>query len=144
MLVWAARWRSSEFEAVAPSTVGHYVDGFGRHGDAGVVAEDETGRGVGAAWYRCFSADEPGFGFLDEEIPELSIAATPECRGRGVGTALLEALVDAAKRDGQPALSLSVERDNPALRLYERAGFRQVQTSGNALTMRLDLLLRTL
>jgi ribosomal protein S18 acetylase RimI-like enzyme len=59
-----------------------------------------------------------------------------EMRGRGVGTALLEALIDKARQDGVPALSLSVEADNAALRLYERLGFTRVACVDDAWTMR--------
>ena len=97
------------------------------------------GRPVGAAWYRLFSADEPGYGFLDEATPEVSIAVDPAFRGRGVGTALLDALCERARGDGLPALSLSVERDNPARRIYERRGFVEVEGTADACTMRIDL-----
>jgi ribosomal protein S18 acetylase RimI-like enzyme len=94
---------------------------------------------VGAAWYRTFSAARAGYGFLDEGTPEISIAVEPEQRGRGVGAALLRALCRQAKRDGIHALSLSVERDNPALRLYVRIGFVEVEGTADACTMRVDL-----
>src|SRR5262249_49302871 len=110
--------------------------------DEGVVAERDS-RPVGAAWYRRFSAAAPGYGFLDEATPEISIAVTPDARGRGVGTALLQALCDRARGEGLHALSLSVERDNPAIRLYLRAGFVEVEGTADACTMRIDLAART-
>ena len=63
----------------------------------------------------------------------------PSWRGRGVGRSLLGALIARARAEGHAALSLSVEVDNPALRLYEHAGFTRVGQVGNAWTMRLDL-----
>jgi GNAT superfamily N-acetyltransferase len=115
-----------------------YIEGWGRAGDVGVIAE-EDGRPVGAAWYRTFTAGEPGYGFLDEGTPEISIAVEPDHRRHGVGATLLRALCRRAKRDGLVALSLSVERDNPALRLYERIGFVEVEGTADACTMRLGL-----
>jgi ribosomal protein S18 acetylase RimI-like enzyme len=56
-----------------------------------------------------------------------------------VGTALLRALIERARADDVPALSLSVERENPALRLYKQLGFRRVGRADNAWTMRLAL-----
>jgi ribosomal protein S18 acetylase RimI-like enzyme len=116
-----------------------YVQSWGRTGDAGVVAEDQTGRPLGAAWYRLFTSDEHGYGFVDVAIPELTVAVKAEVRDRGVGTALLQGLVERARVDGVPALSLSVEEDNPALSLYERLGFVVVGRIENAWTMRRDL-----
>jgi ribosomal protein S18 acetylase RimI-like enzyme len=129
---WRERMPRSEMEIDAP--VQRYVVNFGRPGDAAVIAYDETGN-VGAAWYRLFKASEPGYGFVDERTPELSIAVVPSRRGRGFGDELLRALLEQAQRDGFEQVSLSVEPDNPALRLYERHGFEKVGESGGAWTM---------
>ncbi|HEY5388906.1 MAG TPA: GNAT family N-acetyltransferase [Solirubrobacteraceae bacterium] len=93
---------------------------------------------VGAAWWRFFTDEDHGYGFIEPPIPELSVAVTEGLRGRGVGGALLEALIERARDADLPALSLSVEVDNPALRLYERLGFTAVAHDGNAWTMRRD------
>jgi ribosomal protein S18 acetylase RimI-like enzyme len=141
MLYEAATWRPEAqppLETVlASSHVTRYVSGWGRPGDAGVIAEEE--QPVGAAWYRLFPADEAGYGFVGADVPELSIGVAPRSRGAGIGTRLLEALVEAARTDGHPAVSLSVEPDNPARRLYERVGFVRVADDGGAWTMLLEL-----
>jgi ribosomal protein S18 acetylase RimI-like enzyme len=143
MLGWAAGWRSSELDArlLRDPAVAVYIEGWGRPGDAGVIAEGEDGvpPRPGAAWYRRFTQAEHGYGFLAPEVPELTVAVAPQNRGRGVGTTLLEALVERAEAEGAPALSLSVEDDNPALRLYERLRFERVGRAGTAWTMRRDL-----
>jgi ribosomal protein S18 acetylase RimI-like enzyme len=115
-----------------------YVIAWGREGDAGVLALDE-GFPVGAAWYRLFKQGEPGYGFVDEETPELAIAIVPSRRGRGLGKELLEGLIASAKRDGFQRLSLSVDRDNPAIGLYESFGFRKLEEHGRSLTMLAEL-----
>lgn len=56
-----------------------------------------------------------------------SLATQPEARGKGVGSALLEAAVHTAKRRGCRALRLEVRTDNPvAISLYERQGFQRI------------------
>ncbi|OBY90613.1 acetyltransferase [Pseudomonas sp. AU11447] len=45
-------------------------------------------------------------------------------RGRGVGAALLQRYIEDARQEGYTRLKLSVRPDNPARRLYERAGFQ--------------------
>ena len=139
-LLWAANWRgaATDGSSLLDPTIAHYVEGWPREGDFGMVAEDETGP-IGAAWCRTFSPDDPGFGYIGPEIPELTIAVAPSRRGGGVGTALLDALINRARSNGVAVLSLSVEDGNEAVRLYERVGFRPAQRSENALTMRLDL-----
>jgi ribosomal protein S18 acetylase RimI-like enzyme len=109
--------------ALAIPSIRKYLDGWGRLGDAGVIAIDEGGARLGAAWYRLFPADDPAYGFVAADIPELSIGVASDARGQGVGRALLDALLATARQQGYRAVSLSVDRQNPALRLYERAGF---------------------
>jgi GNAT superfamily N-acetyltransferase len=113
-------------DAVRQPEISRYLSGWGRAGDRALVAE-VAGRPVGAAWYRLFPSSDPGYGFVDEATPELSIAVVRGERGRGVGRALLEGLVRAAREDGFQALTLSVAESNAAaLGLYERCGFRVV------------------
>lgn len=59
----------------------------------------------------------------ENEIRILDVTLAPGCRGAGVGGSLLRALLDEA-RDANCAVTLHVEPDNPARRLYERLGFR--------------------
>jgi GNAT superfamily N-acetyltransferase len=143
MLAVAVSWRQPEpvpvAEVEADDVFARYLSGWGRGGDLGLVAVrlDEP---LGAAWGRLFTAAEHGYGFLDKGVPEISIGVRRQARGRGIGSALLEALAAEARRAGFAALSLSVERENPAVRLYERAGYRIVGSSDDEdWVMRLDL-----
>jgi ribosomal protein S18 acetylase RimI-like enzyme len=144
MLYEAFAWRSGDarpaFDALLmnPKAIG-YVEGWCRVGDYGVIAEADSGTPLGAAWHRLFSEDAPGYGFISTTVPEITIGVASAARRHGIGTSLLAALIDHARHAGLPALSLSVEEDNPAVRLYERLGFKRVGRVENALTMRLDL-----
>lgn len=86
-----------------------------------------------------FTRQRAGYGFIDSTIPELSIAVVPTRRGSGIGLALLTATLDGARQAGHRAVSLSVEPDNPTLRLYERVGFKKVDEVGGSWTRRIDL-----
>jgi ribosomal protein S18 acetylase RimI-like enzyme len=136
MLHHAYYWRErSAPQDPTEGSVQRYVMNWGRPGDAAVIALDDVGSAVGAAWYRLFKVSEPGYGFVDEQTPELSIAVVPSRRGKGFGDELLDALLAQALRDGFTQVSLSVEPDNPALRLYERHNFHKVGESGGSSTM---------
>jgi [ribosomal protein S18]-alanine N-acetyltransferase len=124
-----ARWGTD-----ADVPLERYVEGWGRRGDTALVAIDDF-RPVGAAWYRLFENDEPGYGFVDEETPELTIAVVPSRRGRGLGQELLHALLERARSAGYDRVSLSVEPDNPALHLYEENGFAKAGERGGAWVM---------
>ena len=64
-------------EIVHSPGLAHYVAGWGRGGDMGYLAVDAEGMLVGAAWLRLFPADDPGYGFVDDATPELSVAVMP-------------------------------------------------------------------
>lgn len=116
----------------------HYFTGFPGDGDFGFAALVD-GAEAGVGWAVLLLASDPGYGFVDAETPELSLTTFEPYRGRGAGTALLDALIQEARRRGLPALSLSVEDANPARRLYERAGFEFVGRNGGSDTMLIPL-----
>jgi ribosomal protein S18 acetylase RimI-like enzyme len=106
-----------------------YIKEWGRPGDAGVIAVSRAEQPLGAAWYRLYSAENPGYGFIAPTIPELTIGVRSDVRSQGVGNALLHALIELAQSQGFAALSLSVDRNNPALHLYTRLGFHEAHVS---------------
>lgn len=68
------------------------------------------------------------------EIRIVDITLLPPFRGAGIGSRLLQALQERARTDGKP-LSIHVEKTNPALRLYQRLGFKQREDKGVYLLM---------
>jgi ribosomal protein S18 acetylase RimI-like enzyme len=86
------------------------------------VIADDAGRAIGAAYCRLMR----GYGYIDDDTPEVTIGVESSYRGRGIGGQLLNALADHAHSHGFQRLSLSVEPENPARVLYERVGYRQV------------------
>jgi GNAT superfamily N-acetyltransferase len=126
---WSADWRKKSRRRVlsAPATA-HYIAGWPRDTDLGVIAEAD-GAPVGAAWLRFLPAADPGYGFVASGIPELTIGVSGPWRGRGVGRALLRALAGQARPGGIRQISLSVERKNFAQKLYLSEGYRVVDSS---------------
>jgi len=97
-----------------------YIKDFGtQSGDFGVVAE-QNDQVVGAAWTRII----PAYGHIDSETPELAISILPEFRGYGIGTKLMKKLFAVLRENGYKQTSLSVQKDNPAVRLYQRLGYK--------------------
>ena len=121
-------------EVMADPHLAVYLEGWPRPGDHGLIAEQD--RPLGAAWYRTYAAAHPGYGFVAEDIPELSIAVVDSHRQQGIGRQLLVGLTEASEAQGHAALSLSVNLDNPARHLYESVGFQPVGAPrATALTM---------
>jgi len=143
MLFEAAYWRPEAArptleEGLARPDLAKLLADWGREGDVGVIASEGLDL-CGAAWFRCWTQEDHSYGFVAPEIPDLAIGVVPVYRRRSVGRSLLRALMEKARRSNFPALSLSVERDNPAAKLYREQGFTEHATVGNALTMILPL-----
>jgi ribosomal protein S18 acetylase RimI-like enzyme len=106
-----------------------YVQGWGCKNDLGVIAIlNSNNQPVGAAWLRLLTAENPGYGYIDDYTPELAIATLPEYRNQGIGTKLITHLLTIAKTS-YPSISLSTRNTNPALHLYERFGWKVVPGS---------------
>lgn len=112
-----------------------YLRGWGRTHDFGLVAVDATtSMRIGAAWWRLLTGGEKGYGYIDDETPELTVAVVPK-RRQGVGTQLLGQLIDVVQHRCL-SLSLSVSPANPGARLYQRLGFEIVGTCGTSIVMK--------
>jgi ribosomal protein S18 acetylase RimI-like enzyme len=111
-----------EFVLAHPQVVVFHRD-WGRDGDTALVAE-EDGDVIGLVWWRFFTDEEHGEGYVDDATPELAIAVRDGYRGSGVGRKLMVAAAERAKKDGLAHLSLSVDDENVgAKRLYESLGY---------------------
>lgn len=107
---------------------------WGVAGDMGLVAEDGN-QAIGAIWCRQFKRQDQSYGFVDQDTPEMIIAVEPGFRNQGIGSALIEAMINMLKAAGIKGISLSVQKANRALRLYNRLGFNIVKEEGTAFTM---------
>lgn len=143
MLFEACFWdpaadRSQPAEFMQLPVIKKILHGWGRQADFGLIAETDNVP-IGAAWYRLWTKQDHSFGFVDENTPELGIALLPAYRSKGFGRALLSELIDFARRQNYPALSLSVDPENFARKLYESLGFVPVGKSGTSVTYLLKL-----
>ena len=138
MLSHAYYWRVDRVSESGEPPVRRYVERWGRPGDTALIAIQDFQR-VRRRVVPAVHGGQPGYGFVDEETPELSIAIVPSRRGTGLGSELLDALLARARADGHAAISLSVEADSPAIGLYERHGFARVGSDDGGVTMKADL-----
>jgi GNAT superfamily N-acetyltransferase len=136
LLAFAYNWHVTHFET--DISISSYVDAWGRKGDTSVIAM-EDGHSIGAAWFRLFAADRPGYGFVDGETPEMTIVVVPTKQQRGIGEQLLDALVERASNQGYPAISVSIRRGDPDGERLASHGFEPVREEGNTLTLRRPL-----
>ncbi len=113
------------------------LKGWGRKGDVAFIAVTEGGEKMGAIWMRRFNERNKTYGYINEYTPVIAgFAIKPEYRGQGVGTKLLQALMDIGVQSGYSSLSLSCDPQNPALKLYEKFGFEKVGITGTSWDMK--------
>ncbi len=73
---------------------------------------------------------------VDEVATVVTLHVRPAHRRHGLGATLLDLLTDDVRRCGHGVLALGVQRDNPARRLYESAGFTAAGEDGDYLLLR--------
>ena len=99
-----------------------YYEDFGKDtADHCLVAEDE-GKVVGAVWTRIIN----DYGHIDDKTPSFAISLYREYRGRGIGTKLMQEMLNLLKEKGYKRASLAVQKANYAVRMYKKVGFKTV------------------
>lgn len=99
-----------------------YIKEFGRSTDIAIIAKKDH-KIIGIAWARCIHA----YGYVGDHTPEIAIAVVDHHRGHGIGTQLIKKLQDCLTARGYQQASLSVSKENPAIRLYRRMGYQIVR-----------------
>ncbi|GAA1475474.1 TIGR00730 family Rossman fold protein [Corynebacterium felinum] len=101
-------------------------------GDIGMVLEDHNGTAIGCMWVTFIKAQ----GFIDEQVPEMVINVDPAWQGKGLGGWLIKEAVSYGRTHGWQGISVSVDPESPARRLYARNEF--------VAQSKVDIMLRTL
>ena len=108
-----------------------YVRDFGRRPDDHCLVAECDGKVVGAVWVRVMD----DYGHVDAETPSLAISLYRDYRGQGIGTQLLQRMLDLLREKGYRQVSLSVQKANYALRMYQKAGFGPIADRGEEVLM---------
>jgi len=111
-----------------------YIKDFGKDSDLCLVAESQ-GDLIGAVWIRIYTEFKKGFGYVDSKTPELSMSVVEKYRKQGIGTKLLIKMIERLIQCGYVQVSLSVDLENYALKLYQKFGFVIVQSDTKSAIM---------
>lgn len=99
-----------------------YISDFGKEkDDMGMVAEAD-GQIIGAVWVRVMN----DYGHIDNNTPSFAISVYKDYRGLGTGTDLMKEMLRVLKARGYKQASLSVQKANYAVRMYQKVGFQIV------------------
>ena len=99
-----------------------YISDFGKEkDDIGMVAEAD-GQIIGAVWVRIMN----DYGHINNNTPSFAISVYKDYRGLGTGTDLMKEMLRVLKARGYKQASLSVQKANYAVRMYQKVGFQIV------------------
>ena len=98
-----------------------YIADFGKSDDWCLVAEVKE-KIVGAVWVRIMN----DYGHIDDETPSFAISLYEEYRNMGIGTVLMRDMLEFLKNKGDKQTSLSVQKANYAVRMYQKVGFEVI------------------
>ena len=108
-----------------------YITGFGtKKDDIGLVAEVNK-KAVGAVWVRIMN----DYGHIDNATPSIAVSLYKDYRGYGIGTALMKEMLRILKDRGYKQASLSVQKANYAVNMYQKTGFEIVDEKGEEYIM---------
>jgi ribosomal protein S18 acetylase RimI-like enzyme len=124
-VTWSGEQRFTYRDVDERPGLRHYTEFRPERGDLGFVAETQ-GLAVGVVWALFLDSDDPGYGFVADGVPELSLSVWSGYRGQGIGGELLREALAEARQRGIGRVGLSVEAGNPSVRLYRSAGFAPV------------------
>lgn len=100
-----------------------FIKDFGKPDDYCLVAEVDN-KIIGAVWSRVLSGEVKGYGNIDNTTPELAISIYKQYRNKGIGTDLMKGILKLLKEKGYKRVSLSVQKDNYAVKMYKAVGFK--------------------
>ena len=112
-----------------------YYKDFGSFKDDIALAADVKDKVIGAAWVRIMD----DYGHIDNETPSLAMSLFKEYRNLGIGTVLLNELLSELKIRGYLKVSLSVQKDNYAQKMYKKAGFKVIKENEEEYMMLAEL-----
>ena len=112
-----------------------YVRDFGMVPDDRCLVVESEGKIVGAVWSRIMR----DYGHIDDDTPSLAMSLYKEYRNQDIGTELLRQMLQLLRREGYEKVSLSVQKENYAAKMYLKAGFVVIKETPEEYIMVCDL-----
>ena len=112
-----------------------YVENLGKERDDHILVAESEGIIVGAVWVRIMD----DYGHVDDETPSLIISVEKDYRGKGIGRSLLSSMISLLSRCGYKAISVSCQKENYAVSIYESMGFEIIKDIDEEYIMRKEI-----
>ena len=112
-----------------------YIRDFGKSSDDYCLVAEADDKVVGAIWSRIMN----DYGHIADDVPSIAISLYKEYRNQGIGSDLLKQMLDLLKEKGYKSVSLSVQKANYAIKMYQKAGFNILSDDGEEVIMQCPL-----
>ena len=122
-------------EIVDDDSLQVYIRNFGQVPDDRCLVAVADDKVVGAIWARIMN----DYGHIADDVPSIAISLYKEYRDKGIGTELLKQMLNLLKADGYKSVSLSVQKANYAMKMYQKAGFQVISDDAEEAIMKCDL-----
>ncbi len=122
-------------EIVNDESLQVYIRNFGQEPDDRCLVAEADNKIVGAIWSRIMN----DYGHIADNTPSIAISLYKEYRNQGIGTALLQQMLILLKADGYKSVSLSVQKANYAMQMYQKAGFQIISDDADEAIMKCTL-----
>lgn len=112
-----------------------YIKDFGTFKDDNCLVAEYENKIVGACWTRIMN----DYGHIDNETPSFAISLFEEYRGKKIGTKLMVQMLELLKKKGYKQASLAVQKENYAVKMYKKVGFKIVDENSEEYIMICEL-----
>jgi len=119
--------------------VNAYIKDFGELKDDYCMVADLDGEIIGGVWIRILSGETKGYGNIDDKTPEFAISLFEPYRNQGIGGSLMIRMIDYLREKGYTQATLNVKKENYAVKLYKKVGFKVIGEDAEDYLMVLDL-----
>ena len=96
-----------------------YISDFGKKKDDIALVVEVDKKVVGTVWVRIMN----DYGHIGNDAPSFAISLYKDYRGFGIGTDLMKEMLRTLKDRGYKQASLTVQKANYAVRMYQKTGF---------------------
>lgn len=115
-----------------------YIDNFGKKKDDYCLVADMDDKIIGAVWVRILTGKIKGYGNIDDKTPEFAISLFNKYRKQGIGTSLMKKMILYLKENGYNQTSLSVKKENYAVKMYKNLRFEIIEENDEDYLMLLN------
>ena len=119
------------FDIIFRPEIALYYEGFGNGSADNCIVAEADGKVVGAAWTRIMN----DYGHVDDQTPSFAISLLKPYRNQGIGTTLMQKMLQTLKSQGFAQTSLAVQKANYAVRMYKKVGFEIVDQNDEEFIM---------